>query len=261
MNRLDQKFSELTARRRRAFIAYLTAGFPDLATDLELVREMEKRGVDIVELGVPFSDPIADGPTIQASSQKALEKGTTFDDVLHLAKRIRKESAIPLVLMGYLNPFLSRPPEKLAADLARAGVDGVIIPDLPPEAADLIRRPLKERGIHTIFLLAPTSPPERIKLAAKKSSGFIYYVSRTGVTGGEAQISRELERKVREIKRASDLPVCVGFGISTRKQLLEVWKTADGAIIGSALIKPFLDTRGAGKGLKQSLRLLASLLD
>lgn len=260
MNRIDQKFQELKTRGRKAFIAYLTAGFPDLETNLELVKEMEKRGVDIVELGVPFSDPIADGPTIQASSQAALERGTTLNDVLQLAAKIRQSSEIPLVLMGYLNPFLGRPPRKLAEDLARAGVDGVIVPDLPPEEADPIRLPLKKRGIHTIFLLAPTSPPERIKLAAKKSGGFIYYVSMTGVTGGKASISRKLKKQVGEIKRKSDLPVCVGFGISNRKQLLEVWKTADGAIVGSALIKPFLGGQSAEKGLSQSLKFLDALL-
>ena len=260
MNRIDKKFLELKIQGRKAFIAYLTAGFPDLETDLKLVMEMERRGVDIVELGIPFSDPIADGPTIQASSHQALERGTTLDDVLDLAEKIRRGSQIPLVLMGYLNPFLRRTPEKLAADFARAGIDGVIIPDLPPEEADPIRLPLKERGIHTIFLLAPTSPPERIKLAAKKSGGFIYYVSRTGVTGGEVEISRELKQKVREIKGTSDLPVCVGFGISNRKQLLEVWQSADGAIIGSALIKPFLEEPTARSGLTRCLEELDRLL-
>lgn len=259
MNRIDRKFQELKNRGQKAFIVYLTAGFPDLEANLKLVVEMEKRGVDIVELGIPFSDPIADGPTIQASSQAALERGTTFNDVLSLAEAIRKTSQIPLVLMGYLNPFLSRPPEQLSADLSRAGIDGVIIPDLPPEAADRIRLPLKKRNIHTIFLLAPTSSPERIRLAAAKSSGFIYYVSMTGVTGGNVSISRELKNKVREIKRESDLPVAVGFGISTRKQLLEVEKSADGVIVGSALIKPFLETHGKNQGLKKSLQILDNL--
>ncbi len=260
MNRIDKKFSELKTQGRKAFIAYLTAGFPDLETNLKLVAEMGKRGVDIVELGVPFSDPIADGPTIQASSQAALERGTTFADVLNLAAKIRQSSEIPLVLMGYLNPFLSRPPKKLADALARAGVDGVIIPDLPPEEADRIRLALKKRGIHTIFLLAPTSPPERIKLAAAKSGGFIYYVSMTGVTGGKANISRELKKQVGEIKRGSGLPVCVGFGISTRKQLLEVWKTADGAIVGSALIKPFLKEPTTRAGLSRCREKLDQFL-
>lgn len=260
MNRIDRKFLELKTQGRKAFIAYLTAGFPDLETNLELVKEMEKRGVDIVELGVPFSDPIADGPTIQAASQRSLERGTAFEDVLQLAARIRRSSEIPLVLMGYLNPFLSRPPKKLAADLARAGIDGVIVPDLPPEEADRIRLPLKKRGIHTIFLLAPTSSPARIKLAAGQSGGFIYYVSMTGVTGGEAQISKELQKKVREIKRESDLPVCVGFGISNRKQLREVWKTADGAIVGSALIKPFLEESTVQAGLIRCRKKLGCLL-
>ncbi len=260
MNRIDRKFQELKNRGRKAFIAYLTAGFPDLETNLKLVVEMEKRGVDIVELGIPFSDPIADGPTIQASSQAALKRGTTFNDVLSLAGAIRKTSQIPLVLMGYLNPFLNRTPEQLSADLFRAGADGVIIPDLPPEAADRIRLSLKKRNIHTICLLAPTSSPERIRLATAKSDGFIYYVSMTGVTGGKVNISRELKNQVKEIKRESELPVAVGFGISTRKQLLKVEKSADGVIVGSALIKPFLKTREINQGLKQSLQVLDNLL-
>ncbi len=197
MNRIDSTFAKLRKQKRKAFIAYLTVGFPDLETNLKLVREMEKRGVDIVELGIPFSDPIADGPTIQASSQAALEGGTTFADALCLAAEIRQVSGIPLVMMGYLNPFLSRSPGRLARELSRAGVDGVIIPDLPPEASDPIRLPLRARGVHTIFLLAPTSGPERMKLVAEKSGGFIYYVSRTGVTGAQESLSRELGEKVR----------------------------------------------------------------
>ncbi|MFH1037918.1 MAG: tryptophan synthase subunit alpha [PVC group bacterium] len=259
-NRINSTFDQLNKRGKKAFIAYLTVGFPDLNTNLKLILEMEKRGVDIVELGVPFSDPIADGPTIQASSQAALKRGTTLADALRLTARIREVSDIPLVLMGYLNPFLSRPPDRLARELSRAGVDGIIVPDLPPEASDPIRLPLKASGIHTIFLLAPTSSPERIKLAAEKSGGFIYYVSRTGVTGAQKSLSQEMAGKVRRIKKLTALPVCVGFGISTRNQLLEVWKSADGAIVGSTLIKPFLEEPTAQKGLKRCLRELDGLL-
>lgn len=260
MNRIDDRFRKLKARGRKAFIAYLTVGFPNLRTNLQLIRDMERRGVDIVELGIPFSDPIADGPTIQASSQKALEKGTTFADVLGLAKEIRQSSQIPLVLMGYLNPFLSRTAGKLATDLARSGIDGVIIPDLPPEDSDAVRLPLRTRGIHTIFLLAPTSSTERMKLVTGKSGGFIYYVSRAGVTGTRKDLSNEVGRKVKEIKRLTDLPVCVGFGISNRPQLLKVWQVADGAIVGSALIKPFLEETTARAGLTRCRKELDRLL-
>ncbi len=260
MNRIDGKFKELSSRGKKPLIAYLTVGFPDLRTNLEQVREMEKRGVGMVELGVPFSDPIADGPTIQASSQAALEKGTTLDDAFTLAKQVRKRSSIPLILMGYLNPFLSLPPDRLALSCRKAGIDGVIVPDLPPGESDFIRGPLKKRGIHTIFLLAPTSPKERMRLVARKSLGFIYYVSRTGVTGARKDLAKELAGKVKEIRGLTEKPVCVGFGVSTRSQLLRVWEIADGAIVGSALIKPFLDALTPKAGLKKTLKKLDELL-
>ncbi|MEA1929225.1 MAG: tryptophan synthase subunit alpha [Candidatus Auribacterota bacterium] len=260
-NRIDITFGKLKERGGKAFIAYLTVGFPDIATNLRLVLEMERRGVDIIELGIPFSDPIADGPTIQASSQASLARGTTLADALRLAENIRKKSSIPLILMGYLNPFISRAAEKLARDFNRAGIDGVIIPDLPPEASDFLQIPLKEKGIHTIFLLTPTSEPERIKLVCRKSGGFIYYVSRTGVTGARNRLSGKLNNKVREIKKDTRMPVCVGFGISTHRQLLRVWETADGAIVGSALIKPFLEEGTPSGGLKRSLQVLSKIVE
>ncbi len=259
-NKIDIKFKYLKENGKKAFIAYLTVGFPDIETNLKLVLEMEKRGVDIIELGIPFSDPIADGPTIQASSQASLARGTTPADALLLAAEIRKHSSIPLILMGYLNPFLHPAPKILAKKLSRAGVDGVIIPDLPPEASDSIRLPLKAEGIHTIFLIAPTSQPDRIKLVCEKSGGFIYYVSRTGVTGARKELSREIEGRVKEIKKETDLPVCVGFGISTREQLLRVWETADGAIVGSALIKPFLGEATPARGLERCLKVLEGMM-
>ena len=260
-NGINRTFEELKERGKKALIAYLTVGFPDIETNLKLVLEMEKRGVDIIELGIPFSDPIADGLTIQASSQASLARGTTPADALLLAAEIRKHSSIPLILMGYLNPFLRPSPRSLAKKFSRAGVNGVIIPDLPPETSDSLRLPLKAEGIHTIFLLAPTSRSERIQMVCKRSGGFIYYVSRTGVTGARKDLPRELEMRVNSIKKVTDLPVCVGFGISTREQLLQVWKTADGAIIGSALIKPFLEGAPPARGLSKCLRVLESLTE
>ena len=259
-NRIDEKFAELGRKGRKAFIAYLTVGFPDLETNFRLILEMEKRGVSMVELGVPFSDPIADGPTIQASSQAALERGVTLRDCLELARRVRRSSSIPLIVMGYLNPFLALRPEVLAARLARAGIDGMIVPDLPPGDASPLREALQKEGLHLIFLLAPTSSPARVALVAGESSGFIYYVSRTGVTGAREELAAELERKVREIKRAASLPVCVGFGISTRSQLRQVWRVADGAIVGSALIRPFLKARSPAAAWKRALQTLSSLI-
>ena len=259
-NRIDAKFNELRKRGKKAFIAYLTVGFPDLETNYRLIREMEKRGVSMVELGIPFSDPIADGPTIQASSQAALKRGVTLRDALALARRVRRISSIPLIVMGYLNPFLSLKEEDLAARLARAGIDGMIIPDLPPEDASSLRGCLRKEGIHLIFLLAPTSSPERMTLVAEKSSGFIYYVSRTGVTGARNDLAAELDQKVREIKRVAALPVCVGFGISTRDQLQRVWRVADGAIVGSALIRPFLKAKSSEAAWKKAMHALSALL-
>ena len=259
-NRIDAKFNELGKKGKKAFIAYLTVGFPDLETNYRLILEMEKRGVSMVELGIPFSDPIADGPTIQASSQAALKKGVTLRDALALARRVRRSSPIPLIVMGYLNPFLTLKPEVLAARLARAGIDGMIIPDLPPEDASSLRGALRKEGLHLIFLLAPTSSPERVTLIAEKSSGFIYYVSRTGVTGARRDLAAELNRKVEEIKRAATLPVCVGFGISTRDQLQRVWQVADGAIVGSALIRPFLKAKSSSAAWKKTIKTLSTLL-
>jgi tryptophan synthase alpha chain len=260
MNRIDIKFKKLHDQGQKAFIAYLTVGYPDLETNLRLILEMEKRGVDMVELGVPFSDPIADGLTIQASSQAALQRGTSLEDAFDLASRVRKRSKIPLILMGYLNPFLSLPPAELARKMSRAKIDGLIVPDLPPEEAEFLRDHLARKKIHMIFLLAPTSSPERIRLVAEKSSGFIYYVSRTGVTGVRENLEKELKKKVGEIKRATRLPVGVGFGVSTRLQLQEVWSVADGAIVGSALIKPFLETPTTDVGFKKCLAVLESIL-
>ena len=259
MNRIDLMFRNKRGRGRPVFIAYLTVGFPDFETNLRLIREMEKRGVDLVELGVPFSDPIADGPTIQASSQAALARGTTFDDGLRLARSVREASPLPLVLMGYLNPFLSRG-AGLAGELAAAGVDGAIIPDLPPEEGREIGSSLLRRGVYSIFLLAPTSPPERIRRAARNGRGFIYYVSRAGVTGERKELTAGLREKVAEIKRAAALPVCVGFGVSSRRQVEEIGGFADGVIVGSALIRPFLEARTRRAGWRQALSVLDRLL-
>jgi len=258
-NRIDLMFRNKHGLGRPVFIAYLTVGFPDLKTNLLLIREMEKRGVDLVELGVPFSDPIADGPTIQASSQAALERGTTFSDALRLARSVRETSSLPLVLMGYLNPFLARG-NRLAGELEKAGIDGAIIPDLPPEEGRALRSALLSRGVYTIFLLAPTSPADRIATVARMGKGFIYYVSRAGVTGEKKDLAGGLAARVREIKKASELPVCVGFGVSSRRQVEEIGKIADGVIVGSALIRPFLEERTVKIGMRKVLSLLDTFL-
>ncbi|OGX28898.1 MAG: tryptophan synthase subunit alpha [Omnitrophica WOR_2 bacterium RIFCSPLOWO2_12_FULL_51_24] len=237
MNRIDKKFRELKRQKKKAFIAFLTAGDFGLKTTKRLVLEFDKRGVDIIELGVPFSDPIADGPTIQASSERALRRGTRLQDIIKMVGELRKLTDIPIVLMGYYNPVLKYGIKKFVSDCVRHGVDGVIVPDLPPDEADELTAAAKKTGFATIFLLSPTSTAGRIRLVSKKSKGFIYYVSLTGITGARAMLPKELISRVRLIKRYSDKPVCVGFGVSRPEQVREIARAADGIIVGSAIVK------------------------
>jgi len=260
MNRIDHTFDKLKERGEKALIAYLTLGFPSLETNYRQILEMAGRGVTAVEIGIPFTDPTADGPTIQASSQKSLARGTTAQDAFILARRIRTSSEIPLLLMGYLNPFLALGAKKLAKHMASSGIDGLIIPDLPPEEASRLKNELDKRELRLVFLVAPTTPRKRIRLVAQISGGFVYCVSRAGVTGGKTRMAGALKTLVSEIKRYTATPVCVGFGISDRRQLEAVWRIADGAIVGSALIKPFLEERTITRGLSESTALLDRLL-
>ncbi len=237
MNRIDKKFKELKKKKQKALIAFLTAGDFGLSTTKKLVLEFDRRGVDIIELGVPFSDPVADGPTIQASSERALKRGTKLKDIIKLVKDLRRSTCIPVILMGYYNPVLKYGLKKFVSDCAGNGVDGVIIPDLPPDEAEDLVAEAKKRDFATIFLLSPTSTPDRIRLVSKKSKGFIYYVSLTGITGARANLPKELASRVRLIKRYSDKPVCVGFGVSRPGQVREIAKMAEGVIVGSAIVK------------------------
>lgn len=241
MNRIDKKFKSLKKRKQKAFIAFLTAGDFGLPVTRKLVLEFDRRGVDIIELGVPFSDPVADGPTIQASSERALKRGTRLKDIIKMVRDLRRSTDIPIVLMGYYNPVLKYGIRKFVSDCVSAGVDGVIIPDLPPDEADELRAEAKKRDFSTIFLLSPTSTTDRIKLVSGKSKGFIYYVSLTGTTGARASLPparlRELVSRVRLIKRYSGKPVCVGFGVSRPGQVREIARASDGVIVGSAIVK------------------------
>lgn len=237
MNRIDKKFAELKKRRQKAFIAFITAGDFGLTTTKKLVLEFDKRGVDMIELGVPFSDPVADGPTIQASSERALKRGTRLQDIIKMVGELRKSTDIPIVLMGYYNPVLKYGIKKFVSNCVRGGVDGVIVPDLPPDEADELRAAAKKTGFATIFLLSPTSTPGRIKLVSKRSKGFIYYVSLTGITGARAKLPAELTSRLRLIKRYTNKPVCAGFGVSRPAQVREIAGAADGVIVGSAIVK------------------------
>ncbi|MCM8765585.1 MAG: tryptophan synthase subunit alpha [Candidatus Omnitrophica bacterium] len=237
MNRIEQKFRELKTKNKKAFIAYIMAGDPNLKTTYELVLELERRGVDIMELGVPFSDPIADGPTIQKAGLRALRNKVDLKDILNLVKQLRKRTELPLVLMSYLNLIYCYGIERLIKEARDKGVDGMIVPDLIPEEAEDLLKIAKANEFSTIFLASPTSTPERIKKIAEASTGFIYYVSLTGVTGTRDKLPAGLREAVLKIKEITPKPVCVGFGISQRKQVEEILKFSDGIVVGSAIVE------------------------
>ncbi|MFN7940200.1 MAG: tryptophan synthase subunit alpha [Thermoanaerobaculia bacterium] len=235
--RISAAFARAFGERRAAFVPYLAAGDPDLATTGELVLALERAGADVVELGVPFSDPIADGPVNQAAAARALASGTTLAGILAAVARLRRRSRIPIVLFSYFNPILVHGLERFAEQAAAAGVDGVLCVDLPPEEAGELLAALERRGLDAIFLLAPTSDRARIRAAAGAGSGFLYYVSRTGVTGERGELPAGLARELRALERAARLPVAVGFGISTAAQAAAVARLAEGVVVGSALVR------------------------
>lgn len=237
MNRIDKKFKELKARGKKAFIPYITAGDPSLAMTAKLVLALERSGADIIELGIPFSDPLADGPTIQAASQRALRNHVNLKKIFRMVSRLRKDTNIPIVFMTYYNPVLKYGLDRFVKDCKRRGSDGVIIPDLPFEEAGDLARLAKKEHIAAIFLAAPTSTKERIKDIAKVSSGFIYYVSLTGVTGARSKLPEEIKPKVKLVKSIVKIPVCVGFGISNQAQAKDIARLSDGVIVGSAIVK------------------------
>ena len=241
MNRIDLKFRELRDRSQKALIIYLTCGYPNLKTTEKLVLELEKRGADIIELGIPFSDPLADGPVIQAASSAALKKGVNFPRIFSLVRSLRKRSQIPLCLMGYYNPVFSFGQVNFVKEAIDAGVDAVIIPDLPPEEDPWLVSLSKAAGLKTVFFLSPTSSLQRIEYISKISTGFIYYVSLTGVTGARKNLPADLKQNIKLIKSYTEKPICVGFGISKARHVEEVFKIADGAIVGSALINLIKD--------------------
>ena len=237
MNRIDKSFKILRKQKKKAFIAYITAGDPGLSMTKNIVLALENAGADIIELGIPFSDPLADGPTIQAASHRALLKGATLRKIFSAVSGLRKATDIPIVFMTYYNPVLRYGIRDFVKSCKSSGVDGVIIPDLPyEEALDLIKMS-REEDIAVIFLAAPTSTKARIRNIIRSSTGFIYYVSLTGVTGARRSLSGEISSNVRVIKSMTKKPVAVGFGISDIEQARSVAKNADGVIVGSAIVK------------------------
>ncbi|HEY0376767.1 MAG TPA: tryptophan synthase subunit alpha [Pyrinomonadaceae bacterium] len=237
MSRIAETFSRLKSEGRRGFIPFVTAGDPDLETTGRLLVELAQAGASVIELGVPFSDPVADGPVIQRASERALRHGFGLREVLDVVERARGElKDVPVVLFSYFNPLLQYGPERLSREAARAGVDGVLVTDLVPEEAGEFSARLRANDLDMIFLVAPTSTDARLGLVAERASGFIYAVSRAGVTGARADVSREAERLVGRVRKFSDLPIAVGFGISTAEQVAATWRYADAAVVGSALV-------------------------
>lgn len=234
---ITQAFEQARATGRAALMPYFTLGYPNTKTSVEIIEAVAEHGADMIEIGVPFSDPLADGPTIQRSSQIALEQGITLARCLELATELRMNKVTqPLVLMCYINPILTYGIERFVGDSASCGIDGLIVPDLPPEEADQLEAECRRFGLALVYLLAPTSTEQRIRLVVQRSSGFVYLVSVTGVTGARAALPSDLEQFVARVRELTPKPLAVGFGISTPEQAHLVGQFADGVIIGSALI-------------------------
>jgi tryptophan synthase alpha chain len=237
MSRIREKFRELKHSARGGFIPFITLGDPDLATTERLLIELAKSGADIIELGVPFSDPVADGEIIQRASERALRNGVTVHDALTCVRNVRRHIDVPIVLFSNFNPLLQFGPEAFAPAAREAGIDGVLVTDLIPEEAESWTQNLLQHRLDPIFLVAPTTSDKRLAQIAQQAHGFIYAVSRAGVTGERDEMTSDAEALVKRVRAVSDLPVAVGFGISTPRQVRQVWRFADAAVIGSAIVK------------------------
>lgn len=258
-NRITQRFSSLRKTGDKALITFITAGDPDLTTTAAMLPLLAEAGADIIELGIPFSDPMADGPTIQRASERALASGTTLEAVLELVREARKRIDTPIILMGYSNPIYAYGWQRFSQDAAAAGVDGLLLVDLPPEESDELLPVARAAGLDLIFLLTPTSDTERLKKVARYGSGFIYYVTVTGVTGARQSVSTSLADELQQLRTVIKLPIAAGFGISTPEQAGQVAQDADGVVVGSAIVKLFETHRGAAlatevAGLVRSLK-------
>jgi tryptophan synthase alpha chain len=250
--RLSSLFNEYRTKGRKAFIAYVTAGDPTTEHTAPIVLALERGGADLIELGVPFSDPIADGPVIQRASERALRAGTTLARILQTVREIRRHSQVPIILFSYLNPLLKYGFDRLARDASQAGVDGVLLTDLSVEEATNPVRRLRDHGLDTVFLAAPTSSERRLRLVAEHSSGFVYLVSRTGVTGEQTSLSEAAAPLTRRMRELTSLPLAVGFGISTPEQVAEAARVADGVVVGSAIVR-FIEAHAWSPRLAEEL--------
>lgn len=259
INRIDKKFRELRKIHKKALVVYIMSGLPDIKFTQKLVLELENSGADLIELGVPFSDPVADGSVIQEACVRALKKGINLKDVFGLVSRIRKKSQIPLVLMLYYNLILHFGEERFVRCATACGVDGIIVPDLPVEEAVSLIKFSRKSNLATIFFVTPTSSPERLKQSSKLSRGFVYYISRTGVTGADTKLADNLGRQIKRIRKFTKTGVCVGFGINNPRQVKLINKVSDGAIVGSAVVKIMLEDKAQGMIIRKISNFVRSL--
>ena len=258
MTRIDDTFARLRAQGKKAFVAYIMGGDPDEATSLAVMQGLPAAGVDVIELGMPFTDPMADGPTIQLAGQRALEGGMTMDRILGMVRAFRAtDNLTPIVLMGYYNPIYSRGVDRFLTEATEAGIDGLIVVDLPPEEDDDLCIPAQKAGLNFIRLATPTTDDKRLPKVLQNTSGFVYYVSITGITGAAAAQATDVGPEVARIKRSTDLPVIVGFGISTPDQARAIASVADGCVVGSAIVKDI----GAGLPVTEVLAKVKALAD
>ena len=249
--RIDAKFEQLKAEGRKAFVSYTMAGDPDAATSLEVIKGLPAAGVDIIELGLPFTDPMADGPAIQAANLRALASGASLMSTLDMVRRFRENnSRTPVILMGYFNPIYQYGPSRFVTDAVAAGVDGLIMVDLPPEEDEELCDPARTAGLHWVRLVTPTSNESRLKQVLQNTSGFIYYVSIAGITGTRSAAASAIGEALATVRKHTQLPIAVGFGINTAEQVRETGEVADGAVVGSAIIREIennLDASGCAK--------------
>ena len=263
MNRIDRTFGALQAEGKKALVIFVSAGDPDLGVTERLLLGVAEAGADVIEIGVPFSDPMADGPTIQAASQRALAAGTTLAGILEMIGRLRSRIETPLVLFSYYNVLFQYGVEKLARDSAAAGVDGWLVVDVPAEEAEEVRPALGEHGLHWVTLLAPTTPVERVRELLTGATGFVYYITVTGVTGARSGLPQDLRSHLDEVKSLTDLPVVAGFGISSPDMARDVARHADGVVVGSALIQIVAEAgeKGVDGALAEAVGFVRGLAD
>jgi tryptophan synthase alpha chain len=259
--RLSRRFAALAKEDRPALVTFVTAGDPDLATSLAIAKALPKAGADVIELGMPFSDPMADGPAIQAAGKRALDGGQTLVKTLDMVRRFREgDDATPIVLMGYYNPIFVYGVDRFVADAVAAGVDGLIVVDLPPEADDELCLPARAAGLNFVRLATPTTDDHRLPVVLANASGFVYYVSINGITGSAAPNAALVASAVERIKRHTDLPVAVGFGVRTAAQAREIGRNADGVVVGSALVGAIAGSLDAGRATERTVPAVAALV-